>query len=65
MNEVKKNKVFRPSKVALAEWKYRSAADATERDMVLRHLEDALNEYTEDHDIDWYGREVELQPGSA
>lgn len=65
MNEVKKNKVFRPSKVALAEWKYRSAADATERDMVLRHLEEALNEYTEDHDIDWYGREVELQPGSS
>ncbi|OJT49788.1 hypothetical protein BSZ28_20685 [Pseudomonas moraviensis] len=33
--------------------------------MVLRHLEEALSEYTEDHDIDWYGREVELQPGSS
>jgi hypothetical protein len=65
MSEAKKNKLFRPSTVALAEWKYRSAADAAERDQVLLHLQDALHKYTDDRSINWYAHEVELQPGSS
>lgn len=65
MSEVQRNKVFRPSKVALAEWKYRSEADAAERDVVLQHLEDALEKYTDGQSINWYAYEVELRPGSS
>ncbi|TDK54585.1 hypothetical protein [Pseudomonas moraviensis] len=65
MSELKKNKVFRPSKVTLAGWQHQSAADAVEREAVLVHLKSVLQESKDDEVIDWYGYEVELQPGSS
>ena len=65
MSELKRNKIFRPSKVSLAEWKFRSEADGAERDMVLRQLEEALTKYGDNEKINWYAHEIELQPGSS
>ncbi|MCV2225293.1 hypothetical protein [Pseudomonas mercuritolerans] len=65
MIDLKKDKIFRPAKVTLAGWQYQSAADAMEREQVLAHLEQALDEYNDDQIINWYAREVELQPGSS
>ncbi|WP_262138066.1 hypothetical protein [Pseudomonas sp. Marseille-Q5117] len=65
MIDLKKDKRFRPAKVTLAGWQYQSAADAIEREQVLMHLEQALDEHSDDQIINWYAREVELQPGSS
>ncbi|WP_147304404.1 hypothetical protein VY732_13190 [Pseudomonas sp. ZY71] len=65
MSDKARSKLFWSSAVALSEWKYRSEADAVERQWVLARLEEALTRYTDDQKINWYAHEVELQPGSS
>ncbi|WP_367253113.1 hypothetical protein [Pseudomonas sp. stari2] len=65
MSVAKRNKLFRSSTIALAEWKKRSQGDADECREVLQQLDVVLTSFSDDQDIYWFDYDVKLKAGSS